>query len=212
MVRSIVEAIRDGQFGIDEEDVPFEGDPISLLMDDDVVSVDGEADMTSRTSSPIDGSWVGGTGKTWNLAARYLDLVLAGVDPATISDDLQAAAAEIRDRVLNDAASLVLQPGADPCRDAGTIRRRSGQRGGRRPPAAGDGRRTSAAPDPHARQPVRVAASGLGPSSGVPVAVRLADEETAADVLREAIGRAIAEVDEDEVLSTLETLGRGHAR
>lgn len=46
VVRSIVEAIRDGRFGIDEEDVPpFEGDPISLLMRTTaLVSVDGEAD------------------------------------------------------------------------------------------------------------------------------------------------------------------------
>ena len=52
-----------------------------------------------------------GTGKTWNLVARYLDLVLAGVDPATIlaTTFTRAAAAEIRDRVLTDAAALVLE-------------------------------------------------------------------------------------------------------
>ena len=156
-----------------------------------------------------------GTGKTWNLAARYLDLVLAGVDPATIlaTTFTRAAAAEIRDRVLNDAASLVLQP------EVRTLAATQGRFDVGPVDEAAAARLLQAMVDGLPRLQIRTLdslfvslASGLGPSSGVPVAVRLADEETAADVLREAIGRAIAEVDEDEVLSTLETLGRGHAK
>ena len=156
-----------------------------------------------------------GTGKTWNLAARYLDLVLAGVDPGTIlaTTFTRAAAAEIRDRVLNDAAELVVEPDV---RDEAWAKKRF---------TSGPVDAAAAARLLH----VLVAglpglqirtldslfvslASGLGPSAGVPTAVRMADEETSAQLLRDAIGRSLDEADEDEILSTLETLGRGNAK
>ena len=156
-----------------------------------------------------------GTGKTWNLAARYLDLVLAGVDPGTIlaTTFTRAAAAEIRDRVLNDAAELVVDPDV---RDEAWAKKRF---------TSGPVDAAAAARLLH----VLVAglpglqirtldslfvslASGLGPSAGVPTAVRMADEETSAQLLRDAIGRSLDDADEDEILSTLETLGRGNAK
>ena len=156
-----------------------------------------------------------GTGKTWNLAARYLDLVLAGVDPSTIlaTTFTRAAAAEIRDRVLNDAARLVVDPEV-------------------RKTAAATGRFAGGPVDAEAAArllhvlvsglpglQIRTLdslfvslASGLGPSAGVPTAVRMADEETSAQLLRDAIGLSLDDADEDEILSTLETLGRGNAK
>ena len=153
-----------------------------------------------------------GTGKTWNLAARYLDLVLAGVDPSTIlaTTFTRAAAAEIRDRVLTDAAGLVLDPKE-------------------RTKAAGDGRfKTGSVDEATAarllhelvrRLPdlqIRTLdslfvslAAGLGTASGVPVGARMADADQAAALLREGIGLALEDADEGELLSTLETLGRG---
>ena len=54
-----------------------------------------------------------GTGKTWSLAARYLDLVLAGVDPSTIlaTTFTRAAAAEISS--TRCAGSSAKAPAAD---------------------------------------------------------------------------------------------------
>lgn len=51
-----------------------------------------------------------GTGKTYQLTSRYLQLVLQGVDPATIlaTTFTRAAAAEIRDRILVTTAHAVL--------------------------------------------------------------------------------------------------------
>src|SRR5690606_11258689 len=55
-----------------------------------------------------------GSGKTWQLTTRYLRLVSAGVDPATIvaSTFTRAAAAEIRDRILDRALAAVTSPKA----------------------------------------------------------------------------------------------------
>ncbi|MCP4836747.1 MAG: UvrD-helicase domain-containing protein [Phycisphaera sp.] len=156
-----------------------------------------------------------GTGKTWNLAARYLDLVLAGVDPSTIlaTTFTRAAAAEIRDRVLTDAARLVVDPGmrADA---SDTDRFASG------PVDAAAAARllhvlVASLPGLQIRTLDSLfvsLASGLGPSSGVPTAVRMADEETSAELLREAIGVSLDAADEDEILSTLETLGQGKTK
>ena len=101
--------------------------------------------------------------------------------------------------MLNDAASLVLQP------EVRTLAATQGRFDVGPVDEAAAARLLQAMVDGLPRLQIRTLdslfvslASGLGPSSGVPVAVRLADEETAADVLREAIGRAIAEVDEDE--------------
>ena len=156
-----------------------------------------------------------GTGKTWNLAARYLDLVLAGVDPGTIlaTTFTRAAAAEIRDRVLNDAAELVVEP--DVRAEAWAKKRFT--RGPVDEVAAARLLHTLVSGLPGLQ--IRTLdslfvslASGLGPSAGVPTAVRMADEETSAQLLRDAIGHSLEEADEDEILSTLETLGRGHAK
>ena len=151
-----------------------------------------------------------GTGKTYTLAGRYLDLVLSGCDPATIlaTTFTRAAAAEIRDRVFRDLSTLVLD--ADVRLDPNG-RFKCGP--------VTDARATAALeclvhrlPDLQIRTLDSVFASlarGLGSASGVAGDARLIDGEAAADLLREAISRAIDDSDEDEVLETLETLGRG---
>ncbi|MEE2894120.1 MAG: UvrD-helicase domain-containing protein, partial [Planctomycetota bacterium] len=156
-----------------------------------------------------------GTGKTWNLVARYLDLVLAGVDPATIlaTTFTRAAAAEIRDRVLTDAAALVLEPEARTAAAEGN-RFTSG--------VVDEGAAHRLLHELVARLPalqIRTLdslfaslAKGLGAASSVPAGARMVDETEAAGVLRSAIGDALDESDEGELLATLETLGRGATR
>lgn len=53
-----------------------------------------------------------GSGKTWQLATRFLQLTALGVDPSTIlaSTFTRAAAGEIRDRVLERCAEAALDP------------------------------------------------------------------------------------------------------
>ena len=153
-----------------------------------------------------------GTGKTWNLAARYLDLVLAGVDPSTIlaTTFTRAAAAEIRDRVLTDAAGLVLDP-EERTKAADERRFKTG------PVDEATAARllhelVRRLPDLQIRTLDSLfvsLAAGLGTASGVPVGARMADADQAAALLREGIGLALEDADEGELLSTLETLGRG---
>ncbi|MHC4590468.1 MAG: UvrD-helicase domain-containing protein, partial [Planctomycetota bacterium] len=51
-----------------------------------------------------------GSGKTWQLTSRYLQLIAAGAPPASIlaSTFTRAAAGEIRDRILVRLASAAL--------------------------------------------------------------------------------------------------------
>lgn len=153
-----------------------------------------------------------GTGKTYTLVGRYLDLVFAGCDPATIlaTTFTRAAAAEIRDRVFNDLATLVLD---DETRtrqnDAGRFK--VGSIDSPQAIAALE-EMVAALPDLQIRTLDSVfagLAGGLGPASGIPADARLVDGDAADDLLRESIGRAMDDADEDEMLDTLETLGRG---
>lgn len=152
-----------------------------------------------------------GTGKTFRLAGRFLDLVDRGVDPTTIlaTTFTRAAAGEIRDRVFCDAAQLVLdQAGRDDAIRARNFARSS--------MTDADATRLleSLITDLPALQ-IRTLdsvfasiAAGLGPESGVPHAARLVEADESADLLRRAIDHAIDESDEEAMLATLETLGR----
>ncbi|MFM1832622.1 MAG: ATP-dependent helicase/nuclease subunit, partial [Planctomycetota bacterium] len=151
-----------------------------------------------------------GTGKTWNLVGRYVGLVLSGFDPAKIlaTTFTRAAAAEIRDRVFRDLSGLVLDEerrlDPDDQFKCGVISDAQA--------AAALERLVQELPRLQIRTLDSVFASlarGLGAASGVAGDARLVEGEGAADLLREAISGAIEDTDEDEVLATLETLGRG---
>lgn len=156
-----------------------------------------------------------GTGKTFRLTGRYLELVLSGIDPAQIlaTTFTRAAAGEIRDRVFQLAAELVLEPAS---------RRRAVESGrvamrniGEAASIAGLERLVDALPTLQIRTLDSVfagLAGGLGAASGLPVGARLVDGEESASLLREAIRSALDDGDESEILETLETLGRGAGR
>jgi ATP-dependent exoDNAse (exonuclease V) beta subunit len=152
-----------------------------------------------------------GTGKTFRLAGRFLDLVDRGVDPKTIlaTTFTRAAAGEIRDRVFCDAARLVLEKSG---RDK-AIRDRNFARSSMTDADATRllERLIDDLPALQIRTLDSVFASiaaGLGPGSGVPHAARLVEADESAELLRRAIDHAIDESDEEAMLATLETLGR----
>jgi ATP-dependent helicase/nuclease subunit A len=152
-----------------------------------------------------------GTGKTFRLAGRFLDLVDRGVDPKTIlaTTFTRAAAGEIRDRVFCDAARLVL----DKSNRDKAIRDRRFARSSMTDAEATRllERLIDDLPALQIRTLDSVFASiaaGLGPGSGVPHAARLVEADESAELLRRAIDHAIDESDEETMLATLETLGR----
>ncbi len=152
-----------------------------------------------------------GTGKTFRLAGRFLDLVDRGIDPRTIlaTTFTRAAAGEIRDRVFCDAAKLVLAK-------AGREKAIRDRRFARSSMSDAEATRLlerliDDLPALQIRTLDSVFASiaaGLGPESGVPHSARLVEADEAADLLRGAIDHAIDESDEETMLATLETLGR----
>ena len=156
-----------------------------------------------------------GTGKTFRLTGRYLELVLSGIDPGQIlaTTFTRAAAGEIRDRVFQLAADLVLDDAA----------RRTAVANGRvalgeiteSDATAGLERLVEALPTLQIRTLDSVfarLAGGLGVASGLPADARLVDGERSLMLLREAIRLSLDAGDEDEILETLETLGRGAGR
>ncbi len=122
----------------------------------------------------------------------------------------RAAAAEIRDRVFTDLATLVLDDDERASQNAhgrfviGAVDRDQA--------AAALERLVAGLPDLQIRTLDSVfagLAGGLGPASGLPVDGRLIDESAARDLLHDAIGIVLDGADEHEVLDTLETLGKG---
>ncbi len=156
-----------------------------------------------------------GTGKTFRLTGRFLELVLSGIDPGQIlaTTFTRAAAGEIRDRVFQLAAQLVLEEKAR--RSAVSSRRVSLSEITDVAATAALERLVEAMPNLQIRTLDSVFASlagGLGPASGLPEEVRLVDGEEWLVLLREAIREALDAGDEEEILETLETLGRGAGR
>ena len=156
-----------------------------------------------------------GTGKTFRLTGRFLELVLSGIDPGQIlaTTFTRAAAGEIRDRVFQLAAQLVLDEKAR--RSAVSSRRVSLSEITDVAATAALERLVEAMPNLQIRTLDSVFASlagGLGPASGLPEDGRLVDGEEWLVLLREAIREALDAGDEEEILETLETLGRGAGR
>ena len=182
---------------------------------------ESEAAETSDAGHDEDGSGIdgprhlrilasAGTGKTFRLVGRFLELVDRGVEPERIlaTTFTRAAAGEIRDRIFRDAAALVVDPEKreEAIRERGLARETM---------AAAEAaslleRLVKAMPGLQVRTLDSVFASiaaGLGPASGIPAGARLVEADESAAILREAIDVTVSETDADAMLETLETLG-----
>ncbi len=151
-----------------------------------------------------------GTGKTFRLVGRFLELVDRGVEPERIlaTTFTRAAAGEIRDRIFRDAAALVV----DPEKREEAIRERGLARSTMAAAEAASllERLVKAMPGLQVRTLDSVFASiaaGLGPASGIPAGARLVEADESAAILRDAIDVTVSETDADAMLETLETLG-----
>ena len=190
-------------------DPDFRPDPGSEAAD---ASDDGHADDGSGIEGPRHLRILAsaGTGKTFRLVGRFLELVDRGVEPERIlaTTFTRAAAGEIRDRIFRDAAAMVV----DPAKRVEAIRERGLARETMDADEAASllERLVTAMPGLQVRTLDSVFASiaaGLGPASGIPAGARLVEADESAAILRDAIDVTVSETDADAMLETLETLG-----
>lgn len=151
-----------------------------------------------------------GCGKTYQLSSRLLELVHRGAPPTSIlaSTFSRAAAAEIRDRVLRRAARAVLDVHArDELRASMQADELS---------AAGACALLETLVGALPRLQIRTIDSlfagvtmAFAAELGLPAEPRVLEAGEESDVLRAAIARCLAELDEEHVLETLASLARG---
>lgn len=152
-----------------------------------------------------------GSGKTFRLSGRAIELVRRGVPPQTLlaSTFTRAAAAEIRDRVLGRLAEAVLDRKARAALAVGS---------GLDEPSAEEAtaalERVVAAID---RLQVRTLDSlfastvtACAAELGMPPEVRMIDEVERASLEDEAIGRMLAAEDAEALLATIAAVNKGH--
>ncbi|MDZ4829229.1 MAG: UvrD-helicase domain-containing protein [Phycisphaerae bacterium] len=152
-----------------------------------------------------------GSGKTFRLSGRMIDLFRRVRDPGTVlaSTFTRAAAAEIRDRVLRRLADAALS-----AQDRETLVSGSALA----PPSE---REAVALLERVARDPDRLQirtldsffAAGVmafGPELGLPASMRVVDPAEEAALRDDAIGQLLAGPSANEVVATLHALTRGH--
>lgn len=155
-----------------------------------------------------------GTGKTYQLTSRYLQLVLDGADPRGIlaTTFTRAAAAEIRTRILGTAAQAVLEEGK---------RRELAERTGRQSlesaEVAGLLERLVSGLQTLQIKTIDSTFAGIAgaaaPELGLPDGLGILETDEQAGLAHQALGGALAAAAEEDrseaFLGALEALGRG---